>query len=165
MAISAPSKARASESVARSASTIAAPSGTGLRLPRRTTARTSQPSASSASTVCQPTNPVAPVTLTNSLFIEPVRLVARRAGRLDARVDQIVVLERPSQLGPEITLPRSSLHPFRDEQRIQPEAAGARHHAQHEHACAVDDPFAPQKMNDAEREQVAAHALENLVEI
>src|SRR5207247_2031176 len=74
------------------------PGGSGFVWSGRTMARTLQPRARNAPARCHPRNPVAPVRLTERLFIEPVRFVAAPAGRFDAGVDGVVVLERPRHL-------------------------------------------------------------------
>ena len=71
------------------------PSGTGFLLPGRTIARTFQPASRNATERCHPRNPVAPVMLTERLFIQPVDLVPAATGRLDAGVDSVVILEGP----------------------------------------------------------------------
>src|SRR5262245_20700883 len=99
MTASQPSKAEASASllVSEASRTSTSPES-GLRFPGRTTARTVQPCCWHASAMCPPRKPVAPVRLTERLFIDAIRLVATSTRRFDPDVDEVVVLERPRQL-------------------------------------------------------------------
>src|SRR5436189_5591247 len=81
------------------ASRTSTPCGSGFALPGRAIAGTLHPRAMSSSAMCDPWNPVAPVTLTERLFIEPVFLIHAAAGSHDAGVHVVVVFERPRQLG------------------------------------------------------------------
>src|SRR5262245_17419347 len=99
MTRSQPPIASATASRASVHSRISTPAGSGLAFPGRTIARTLHPRAMSSSAMCHPRNPVAPVTLTERLFIEPVFLVQGPAGSDDAGVHLVVVFERPREFG------------------------------------------------------------------
>src|SRR5712671_5587302 len=115
------------------------PDGAGFGVPGLTMARTRQPAIRNASAMCCPRNPVAPVRLTNRLFIETIGLVPVSAGGFYARVDQVVVFERPGQLGALIALCHRSFLEFGNEQWIDPALSIRRQHAEQQHADAVHD--------------------------
>src|SRR5262249_40688896 len=135
-----PSTACVSAAASRPAEKACTPSGSGFVLPARTTARTRHPASRNASERCQPTHPLAPVMLTTEgLVIDAVRLVPASAGRRDARVDELVVFERPRQFGDVVAAEDGVVMAVGDEERIQAELPGIGHDAEEKQPQPFDD--------------------------
>src|SRR5687767_3135526 len=107
-------------------------------------ARTRQPARRKASARCQPTKPVAPVMLTEQLFIQPVRLVTPAAHGCYTSVDSVVVFERPRELSAPVSSPETAAMELRDQQRIETHPAHVRHDAKQQHPRLIDDRVASQ---------------------
>src|SRR5437867_5404115 len=118
MTRSQPSIAAVTASRASADSRISTPEGSGFSFPGRTIARTLDPRAMSSSAMCHPRNPVAPVTLTERLFIEPVFLIHAAAGSHDAGVHVVVVFERPRHLAPRIPVSERVSMQLRNQQGV-----------------------------------------------